>query len=753
MNQLAAISLSGHRVRVRGAVQGVGFRPAVYHIADHLGLDGWVLNDSDGVLIHVDGGDIDGFVKALRRDSPPLARIDDIALSRVQRENCAGFHIRTSLSGQQAATCITADAAICDACATDICTPSNRRYGYAFTNCTHCGPRYSITRHVPYDRANTSMSGFPMCDACAAEYADPLNRRFHAQPNACPDCGPQLSHSLSDIVAVLAAGGCVAIKGLGGYQLMVDARSEVAVSRLRQIKARDAKPFAVMVPGKTAAKQIAHIDAGAWDAVRDHRRPIVVVRRGDTCDLAPSVTLGLKSVGIMLPTTPLHMLLFHQAVGAPDGIQWCDTVPGPAYVCTSANMAGDPLITDDAAARAAFDGVVDLVVTHDRPIVIPVDDSVVRVTDGAPAVLRRARGFAPDPIDLGFDVPPILALGAELKNTICVTRGHEAFVSQHIGGQRSLACQGLQRDMIRHLLNTLDVDPVLMVTDIHPDMNAGTVAEFSEIPLLRVQHHHAHIASVLAEHQISGPVLGLAFDGFGIGDDGRSNWGGELLMVDGADMHHVAGLQPLKMPGGDAAARDPWRMAAALLHEAGLDPAAHIRGEDGLDMISAMLARGVNTPETSSAGRLFDAVSALLGVHSHNRYEGEAAMRLEDLADNPVSYPGGWKITADGTLSLLPLVPRLLGADPVHGANLFHGTFSAAVADWTQWHAARLQAGPVVALSGGCFQNVVLSEAVRRHLTDAGLTPVFNRKLPANDGGLAVGQAWIAAHHLARNGE
>jgi len=741
----------GCRVRIRGAVQGVGFRPTVYRIARDMNIAGWVLNDNDGVLVHLDYPAADAFLNRLTKQLPHLARIDRIECKAVAHENLDEFQIRKSDSSDSANTCISADAATCDACLEDILDPFNRRYGYAFTNCTHCGPRYSITEKVPYDRANTSMAEFPMCAECAAEYHDPFDRRFHAQPNACAKCGPQLTHNIADISDILARGGCVAIKGLGGYQLLADARQEKAVARLRAIKKRDAKPFAVMVAGLASGMYLADLSAVERAQLIDHRRPIVVARATEHVSgrlaIADSVTLGLKTIGLMLPTTPLHYLIFHHLAGRPRESAWLAEPHGTALVCTSANIAGEPLITDDDAAEAAFEGLVDLVVGHNRAIITPVDDSVVRVIDGAPMLLRRARGYAPDPIDLPIaaDLPSSLCLGAELKNTICITRDDQAFVSPHIGNQRGVGNQALQAHTISHMLSALDVAPAVIATDLHPDMNNHVLGNDREEPILRVQHHQAHIASVAAEHQIDGPLLGLALDGYGLASDGQSSWGGELITINGASMIHHASLQPLAQPGGDAAALAPWRMAVSLLTAAGLDPSPYYGGQHGFQLITAMLQQHLNCPPTSSAGRLFDAVSSIAGLCHINAYEGEAAMRLEDQVTKPQVFRGGWRLNRDGDLSMLPLIPYLAGQSAEDIANLFHGTIAAAMTDWICHHSPAAQP---VALSGGCLQNAVLARLLATNLRARGYEPLFNRAVPANDGGLALGQAYVAAHHL-----
>ncbi len=735
------------RVRVRGAVQGVGFRPFVWSLAQEMGLSGWVLNDDAGVLLEAEGAQVDQLPERLRRGAPPLARIDALTAEPQPPRGDAAFVIRKSAKTGAVKTAIPADVATCDACLEDIFDKAGRRCGYAFTNCTHCGPRYTITKAVPYDRAQTSMASFDMCPACQAEYDDPADRRFHAQPNACPDCGPQLSASPAEIVAHLRAGRIVAVKGLGGFHLAVDARNADAVARLRARKRRDAKPFAVMVAGLASAHRIADLDTEEAALLHDRARPIVVAHAPENAGLPRDVSDGLPTIGVMLPYTPLHYLLFHEAAGRPDGVSWLDAPQELVLVMTSANLGGEPLVTQNDEARKRLAGIADVIVDHDRYIVIRWDDSVMRVVDGAPAYLRRARGATPVPIKLARPAPATLALGGYLKNTVCVLRGDEAFLSQHIGDLDTAETGVFFRETVRHLLSTLDVAPTRVACDLHPDFLSSRCAAEFDAPLIRVQHHHAHIAAVAAEYGVDEPILGVALDGFGLGADGRSAWGGELLLADGATFERLGALAPLRQPGGDAAARAPWRMGAAALHALGRHDEIEKRFAASGDarLIAAMLARGVNAPETSSAGRLFDAACGLLGVRADSRYEGEAPMALEGLVDAPRDLPGGWTIEPDGTLNLKPLLAALCESDSRAGAALFHGAFAAGLAAWIEWGLSVRALPRRVALGGGCFQNKVLTETLAADLRARGIEPLIPRQAPANDGGLSLGQAYVAA--------
>ncbi len=726
------------RVRVRGAVQGVGFRPFVWGLARDLDLSGWVLNDSEGVLIEVEGASVSRFLDRLPAEAPPLARLDAVEPVPVPGEGSGTFEIRHSARGAQARTMVTPDMATCPDCLDDILDPDNRRYGYPFTNCTHCGPRHTITHTLPYDRAQTSMASFQMCPDCQAEYDDPADRRFHAQPNACPACGPQLSMAVPEIAGRLIAGEIVAIKGLGGFHLAVDARNPHAVDRLRARKQRDGKPFAVMVADPAAAQALADLDQAETDALTGRARPIVVVRARADAGLVPGVSNGLPTVGLMLPYTPLHTLLFQAAAEASQPL---------ALVMTSANLGGDPLVTDNDDAHLRLTEIADTIVTHDREIVVRCDDSVVRVIGGAPAFLRRARGFTPEPIKLARACPPILAVGGHLKNTICVIRDDEAFLSHHIGDLDDPETYRFFRETVTHFTDILDVTPDRIACDLHPDFLSTRYAQESGLPVVRVQHHQAHIAALMAEHRIGGPLLGLALDGFGLGADGVSSWGGERLLINGAEWTHLGGFAPLRQPGGDAAARAPWRMAAAALHALGEGESipGRFRDHPGADMLAVMLERGVNAPETSSAGRFFDAACGLLGVKPVASFEGEAPMALEALVTVPETVPGCWTIKPDGTLDLLPLLRILSDMDPVRGANVLHGTLTAALADWVLDALDRHAVPRRVALSGGCLQNKILAECLTATLSQYGVEALLPRQAPANDGGLSLGQAWVAA--------
>ncbi|MDV7338303.1 carbamoyltransferase HypF [Terasakiella sp. A23] len=742
--------------RINGSVQGVGFRPFIYSLASELGLTGWVLNDGEGVLVEVQGIKTEIFASELYKQRPQLSRIDHIKahdLDLIAHEE--GFIIQQSRQ-TDVLTDIPPDSGTCPDCLAEMCDPDNRRFGYPFINCTHCGPRYTITRSLPYDRPQTSMADFKMCAACEAEYHDPANRRFHAQPTCCPDCGPKLSHNIAEIADQIREGRILAIKGLGGFHLVCDAQNEDTIRRLRERKNRDTKPFAVMVPDCSVIKEFARLSETEQAQLESPKRPIVLLmkqcpdegrdlskaqtslqkdpglRRGTLPD---AIAPGLKRIGIMLPYTPIHHLLM-------------DALNGLPLVMTSANPGGEPLVIDNEEARIRLDAIADIIVDHNRDILIRVDDSVVRMDGDKPTFIRRARGFTPSPIILKNDGPSVLALGAYLKNTICVTRDDHAYLSQHIGDLDTVSGICFLEETIDHMCQILKVKPDLVVSDLHPNFASTRHAETMEIENFQVQHHHAHIASVIAEHHIDGPVIGVALDGFGLGHKGDS-WGGELLLVNGLNMTRLGHFQPLAQPGADKAAIEPWRMGASALYQMGRadEIESRFQNRDG-KTLKLMLEKGLNAPMTSSAGRLFDAAAALLGVSEVSDFEGQAPMMLESLVTQIEIDEEGWLIE-DEKLNFLPLLEKLCDRSAVSGANLFHGTLIAALTDWIS-KACQQHGIKQVALSGGCFLNQILSQGLTRQLQKAGLTPYLNQQAPLSDAGLSLGQAWLGQKYLMR---
>jgi len=777
-------------LRVRGRVQGVGFRPLVYRLATELGLDGWVRNDGEGVLIALAGeaAQLAQFGRRLPAEAPVLARIDSVETLPGERLSiAAGFRIEASGAGP-VTTGITPDAATCDDCLKELFDSSDRRWRYPFINCTHCGPRFTITAGLPYDRPLTSMARFALCPACRREYDDPRDRRFHAQPNACPICGPTLALAdahgaplaVADVIeaaaARIAGGEILAVKGLGGFHLVCDARNAEAVARLRARKHRDEKPFAVMVANRASAARYARLDAAAAALLEAVERPIVLLPKGGHCDAAlPGVAPALAEIGLMLPVTPIQWLLFHEAAGRPRGDAWLAEAQPLALVMTSANPGGEPLVIGNDEAIDRLGAIADAFVLHDRDILVRCDDSVVRprslastsagpagnrspvAGQGSPSFIRRARGYTPAPIELARSGPAVLATGGYLKNTACLTRGGHAFLSPHIGDLDNAPSRNALEEATAHLQRVLAIRPQAVAHDLHPDFFstqlALRLAQDLDVPAIGVQHHHAHIAAVAAEHRVETPLLGVALDGVGLGDDDEA-WGGELLRLDGGECTRLGHLRELPLPGGDRAAREPWRMAAAVLHELGRgdEVAARFAGQRAAAAVAELLARDVNCPRTSSAGRWFDAAAALLGVSEVMNYEGQAAMLLEALAarHGGVVLEGGlWRL--DGAvLDLLPLLERLADErDAAAGAALFHSTLAAALAEWIA-PAARRERITRVALGGGCLLNRVLGMQLCALLRARGLTVLTAMQAPPNDGGISLGQAWVAQRRLER---
>jgi hydrogenase maturation protein HypF len=761
------------KIKVSGLVQGVGFRPFVFKLATELGLVGWVRNDSEGVEIAVEGEHerVTRLIKRLQSEAPALARVESITHDLAQTViGLQGFAITQSKSGK-VLTGIAPDMAICADCLSELFDPADRRYRHPFINCIHCGPRYTLTARLPYDRCNTSMATFAQCPDCQNEYDLPTTRRFHAQPNACPECGPRLSLfdarwqpvSADDPVAATAkriqCGHVVAIKGMGGFHLVCDARNATTVAKLRDGKQRDEKPFAVMVLNTASARHYAQFHEQEAALLASAERPIVLLHQSPICELAlVGIAPGLSSIGLMLPYTPLHYLLFHELLGRPQGMDWLQQVTPLALVMTSANPGGEPLVKDDAEAHASLSSLADAFLTHNRDILHRCDDSVMKWQGKSAIFVRRARGYTPRRIKLPFRGPSVLACGAWMKNTVCLTRGDEAFVSQHIGDLDHAGTRQMLDETVTYLSDILGVQPQAVAHDLHPDFYstqfAQTYAAQHGLPLIAVQHHHAHIAAICAEHHVTEPVLGLALDGVGLGADG-SAWGGELLRVVGTRCERLGHLSPLTLPGGDRAAREPWRMAAAALFamHRGDEIASRFPQQSGALMMADMLQRQLNCIATTSMGRYFDAAAGLLGVSERQDYEGQAAMLLEGLAERNgkvAALVPGYIRTAQNELNFRPLLAHLADCkDAARGAALFHATLAWGLADWVQRTAARLGIRHV-ALGGGCFLNNVLTQALTDHLLTQGLNVLTAKQLPPNDGAISFGQACIALQHIGQ---
>jgi hydrogenase maturation protein HypF len=752
-------------IEVSGIVQGVGFRPYVYRLATERRLSGQIRNTPAGVTIEVEGepAAVHDFLERLPRELPPLARITGVAVRELPCDHDHAFRIVASQAGAERSALISPDAAVCDDCLRELFDRHDRRFLYPFTNCTNCGPRYTIVRDIPYDRARTSMSVFAMCAACRAEYEDPLNRRFHAQPNACWECGPRLTLTdnsgktvdahdpIGEAAVRLHLGAIVAVKGLGGFHLACDAMNAHAVATLRERKRRVEKPFAIMVPDVHAAKVLCEVDDAARELLLRPERPIVLLPKMDPCAVADAVAPFNRYLGIFLPYTPLHHLLF-----AAGGFR--------ALVMTSGNLSEEPIAIGNAEAVERLRSLADCFLLHDREILLRSDDSVVRPAAGRVRQVRRSRGYVPVPVFLHQEVPPILAVGGELKNTICLSRGREAFLSQHIGDLENLESYGFFREVVAHLQRILQIHPQIIAYDLHPDyFSTRWALAQTGAELTGVQHHHAHIAACMAENHLDGRVIGMALDGTGYGADGAI-WGGEVLLADYGDFERAAHFAYVPMPGGAAAIHEPWRMAVSYL--------AHHFGDAFLDFdipfvrrldrrrvatLLRMAQRGVNSPQTSSCGRLFDAVAALAGVRDRVSYEAQAAMELEmamDGADDGSSYsltlremPRGWEID---TLALFHELLRDIRAGAPVGriSRRFHNGLVDVLARIAALLGERTKLNRVC-LSGGTFQNIYLLEHLTRRLQAAGFEVFTHAEAPAGDGGLSLGQAVVAAHRAS----
>jgi len=746
------------RLKVNGIVQGVGFRPFVFQLAQKYDLKGEVANTSAGVSIHVEGlaGHVTSFEADLAAKAPPLAYIVDIASQTGAFKNYPDFAIVKSQGASEMSTLISPDVSICDDCLAELLDPGNRRYRYPFINCTNCGPRYTIIDDIPYDRPKTSMRHFKMCAACQAEYDDPTNRRFHAQPNACDDCGPHVglfdSHRneverqdpIGKAAELLKQGHILAIKGLGGYHLAADAANTEAVRRLRRRKNREEKPFALMSADLAGIRCYATVNAEEEQLLTGIRRPIVLLRKKTPNSISDQVAPRNNYFGVMLPYTPLHyLLLAHNFT---------------ALVMTSGNLSEEPIAIDNDDAFKRLAPIADYFLIHDRDIYLRSDDSIVRHIAGAERFIRRSRGFVPIPVFLKNEVPPILACGAELKNTVCVTKQDKAFLSQHIGDLENIATYDFFKMTVDHLKRILDINPEIIACDMHPDyLSTRFAAEQDTISNIQVQHHHAHIVSCMAEHQVEGAVIGLAFDGTGYGTDGTI-WGGEILIANKHEFKRAGHLATVAMPGGAAAIKEPWRMAVSYLYHAfgeefqNLDlPLLKEIETEKVSILREMISKNVNSPLTSSLGRLFDGVAAICGIRRQVNFEGQAAMEFEMLAAGPTNqiYDYQWETGKIYRLLPAPIIDGVV-ADMQNRVPIvqigakFHATLIRLFAEFCDHIRQESDLNRVV-LSGGCFQNAILLRGMIHALHDKKFEVFTHRKVPANDGGISLGQAVVAA--------
>ena len=732
-------------------MQGVGFRPWIYNLARKYRLNGFVLNSTLGVTIEIEGPAeaLAEFESDFRTHPPPLAQIDEIAIQELKPADYTDFTIHKSQDSEGEFVLVPPDIATCPDCLADLRDPANRRYGYPFTNCTNCGPRYSIIGDIPYDRPKTTMAEFRQCAQCEREYGDPSDRRFHAQPNACPQCGPWVElwdrrhllasrdQAVAEARRLLKAGSILAIKGLGGFHLACDAANQAAVRPLRERKRRSLKPFAVMAASLEKIAGFCEVGPEEAATLTSFRRPIVLLARREKSPIAPDVAPGNRTLGVMLPYTPLHYLLFED--GAFETL-----------VMTSGNISEEPIAFRNEEVPPRLHALADFFLVHNRKIHARVDDSVVRVFEGRDRTLRRSRGYAPHPIDLGFPLEPVLACGGELKNTFCLTREHYAILSQHIGDLENLETMAFFEETLEHMKRFFRVEPRAVAHDLHPQYLTTRMAlAMPGLEKIGVQHHHAHIAACMAENGLHEKVIGVALDGTGYGTDGKI-WGGEILVCDYKSFERRFHFRYIPLAGGDTAIRQPWRPALAYLRDAGLPmtPPLESVPEAARRTVAQMIERQINTVDTSSCGRLFDAVSAILGICLESTYEGQAAIELETAAAPGLA--GAYSFDLDGvTIDFRETIRALVkdAANPGLASARFHNTVAAAIVEACR-RLARSDGLSQVCLSGGTFQNFYLLTRTVAALRAAGFTVFLHAKVPPNDGGIALGQAVIAAHSL-----
>ncbi len=744
------------KVTVRGVVQGVGFRPFVYRLATQMRLNGWVLNSAQGVFIEVEGARemLQSFLFHLEKDKPPRAVIQSLEFSFLDAVGYGRFDIRYSDQSGRKTVLILPDIAVCTDCLREIFDPGNRRYRYPFTNCTNCGPRFTIIEALPYDRPHTSMRRFAMCPDCHREYLDPSDRRFHAQPNACPRCGPHLElwdpagialgkeeEALLRAIEIVRRGQILALKGIGGFQLIVDARNASAVQRLRARKRREEKPFALMYPSFDLAQEDCHISDLEARLLLAPEAPIVLLHRSRSESLlAPAVAPANPSLGVMLPYSPLHHILMRD-LGVP-------------VVATSGNLSDEPICVDEYEALKRLEGIADFFLVHNRPIVRQMDDSVARVVCNREMVLRRARGYAPLPVHMKNTLPCVLAVGGHLKNSVALSVGKEIFISQHIGDLETSEAFSAFRRITADLPRLYEVQASVIGCDMHPDYLSTKHATRMRSPLHKVQHHFAHVLACIAENELEGPVLGVSWDGTGYGTDGTV-WGGEFLLTDEDSFQRVAHFRQFRLPGGDAAVKEPRRTALGVLYEIWGDKVITDRrlapiasfSDSELVVVQQMLAKEINSPLTSSAGRLFDAVASILGLRHRVTFEGQAAMELEFALQPAIDevYPFEVIDSLPCIVDWTPMIPEILidlqkGQPTGNISAKFHNTLTESIVA-----VARKVGETRILLTGGCFQNRYLVERSVRRLLDAGFRPYWHQRVPPNDGGIALGQAVAAA--------
>lgn len=784
------------RIEITGIVQGVGFRPFVYNLARSMGICGFVLNNPRGVTIEAEGEDIDGFIRGLKTSAPPLARIEEIKASKLLPAGYKNFEIKESLAEGNISTHISPDIAICKDCLKELLDPSDRRYLYPFINCTNCGPRYSIVLNIPYDRHNTTMSPFRLCKRCEEEYHNPSNRRFHAQPNACPECGPRVwlkisgkrltdtdailtdTDAIRKAVELLKDGAIVAIKGLGGFHLACDATNDSSVKKLREGKRKSNKPFAIMAGDISSVRTICEVGKDDEELLESPKRPIVIMEKKAGNPVSDAVSPWNNTLGVMLPYTPLHYLLFYYPLTHNSSLITHHCFD--ALVMTSGNLSEEPIVTHNREALKKLTSIADAFLLHNRDIYMRVDDSVIwgqksnvgAALSGCPVrgqeerqsmIIRRARGYVPSPIDLGNSVPQVFAAGGELKTTLCLTKGRHAILSQHIGDMENKEAIEFYRETFNNLMNTFKVEPEMVAHDLHPNFwTTGFAREIHSslsLPpsaIIQVQHHHAHIASCMAEHGLRGKVIGIALDGTGYGVDGKV-WGGEFLIADERESARFAHLDYVPMPGGDRAIKAPFRMALSYLYHAVRDeafnfcPSFFTRFDPRiLETLINMIKGGINSPLTSSCGRLFDAVSSILGIKDVITFEGEAAIAMEMVASHDAEGSYGFEIKGVNPclIDVTPMI-RYVVEDMKKRKNIadiagrFHNTLVEIILEVSRM-ARRKASIKRVVLSGGCFHNALLLRKAASRLESVGFDVFTHRIVPPNDGGISLGQALVA---------
>ncbi len=766
------------RINVTGIVQGVGFRPFIFNLARSLGLKGYVLNSSEGIVIDIEGDNVSDFVDRMQTSLPPLSEIKSLKAEQLQPVGYTDFTIKESLTKKGRFTLISPDVSVCPDCLSELFNPKDRRYQYPFINCTNCGPRYTIIQDIPYDRPKTTMAKFTMCVTCSVEYHDPTNRRFHAQPNACPDCGPSITfvkrngeilfekkEAMESAIIASKDGAIVAIKGLGGFHLCCDAMNDKAVKRLREKKRKSNKPFALMSADTDTIKTFCIVSEPDEKALKSKERPILLMPKLPQSGISDAVSPNNNYIGAMLPYTPLHHLLFYSPVVT-------QSFPTPnfnALVMTSGNLSEEPIVIDNSEAVERLSDIADYFLLHNRDIYMRVDDSVVRNFKDKARIIRRARGYVPAPIDLNWEMPEVLACGGELKNTLCLTKERYAIMSQHIGDMENYDVLSFFEETLKNLKRSFKLEPKIIAYDMHPEYMSTKYALAQDgMGSIAVQHHHAHIASCMAENGIEEKVIGIAFDGTGYGTDGNI-WGGEFLIVDFNNFERAGHFQYIPMPGGDKAIKEPWRMAASYLYRVLKDRSKIIevfkkRGsglnrisENDIDVIIKMIEKRINSPMTSSAGRLFDAVSSIIGIKDKITFEGEAAIEMEMKAERKCTgfYP--YEINSENNIMLIDTSLIIAGAlkdiflkmpQSLISAK-FHNTMAEIVLDVCT--KIKEESGlNITVLSGGVFQNMLLLEKAIKKLEDKGFKVITHSKVPANDGGISLGQAVIAGRRASR---